>query len=189
MKPLFFLKTLAIFLFLTLFLSCAKEKSEQSVIVVKVPPFYDKKYSQFGNYLRFQDFLFPPKDISKDEIHYPDSSDKTGLPNDYGMAYTVTIKNGQVALNSETQGSFSDTEILTERLHVIFQNNEKKGVYEPDSLKIYKAVGIDADKSVRYGDFIKVVEAVKQSGAEPIVLLFDDDAIPKAIISTKELPK
>ena len=186
MKLQIFLKNFALILFLSLLLSCAKAPTEQSVIVVKVPPFYDKKYSDFGNYLRFQDFLFPPKDISKDKIHYPDSSDKTVLPNDYGMAYQVSVKNGKVLLNSEVQGNISDTERLIERLHGIFQHNEENGVYEPNNRKIYKAVGIKTDNSVKYGDFFKVVEAVKQSGADPIVLLFDDDARPKFAINLNE---
>ncbi|HQU84723.1 MAG TPA: biopolymer transporter ExbD [Pyrinomonadaceae bacterium] len=189
MKLKFFLKIFASTLFLILLSSCAKIPIEQTVIVVKVPPFYDKKYSQYGNFLRFQDFLFPPKGISKDKIHYPDSSDNTGLPNDDSLLYVLVEANGKVKINNEPQGNVSDTQKLTERLKGVFEDREKYGVFEPHSEKIVKAIGIKTHNSVKYGDFFKVVEAVKQSGAEPIVLLFDDDARPKTIISTDDLGK
>jgi hypothetical protein len=35
-------------------------------------------------------------------------------------------------------------------------------------------------ESIKYSEIFKFLEAVKQSGADPIVLLFDNDARPQA---------
>ncbi len=96
--------------------------------------------------------------------------------------YVSAEENGKVKLNSQDAGNISKTDSLTIRLSEIFREREKNGVYEPGNWKIVKAVGIKTAHSIEYGDFIKVVEAVKRSGAEPIVLLFDDDAMPKTKI-------
>lgn len=75
------LKVFTLVIVYCLLTSCSDTKStEQSVIVAKVPPFYDDKFSDYGNFLRFEDFLFPPKGVSKDEIKYPKAGDKQGLP-------------------------------------------------------------------------------------------------------------
>ena len=156
---------------------CSNTKSpEQTVIFVKVPPFYDKKFSDYGNYLRFQDFLFPPKGISKDEISYPKAGDKQGLPNDDSILEISINEKGEITLNLQNEGNVLDTTFLIEHLKTIFRKRAEAGVYEEGSRKIFKAVGIKTAGSVKYGDFIKIVDAVKQSGADPIVLRFKDDA-------------
>lgn len=161
-----------------LFIDCSGEKpSEESVIVVKVPPFYDDKLSRQENFWRFQHFLFPQKEI-------PNPIPK-GLPNDDSILFVSINEDGKIKLNSEDEGDVSETEVLRERLTAIFQGREKDGVYETGTRNVVKAVGVQTAPSIKYGDFIKVVDAVKQSGAEPTVLLFDDDARPKLTIDTR----
>ncbi|MDQ3130391.1 MAG: hypothetical protein M3Q99_06475 [Acidobacteriota bacterium] len=101
-----------------------------------------------------------------------------GLPHDHSLLIISIDESGKLTLNSENEGNVSDTNFLMTRLSKIFREREETGVYEPGKWKIVKAVGIKAARSIKYGDFIKVVEAIKQSGAEPIVLLIDE-AKPK----------
>ncbi len=158
-----------------LLLSCSKNQQiERNIIIVKVPPIYDEKLSREENYYRFQHFLFP-------QIEIPNPIPK-GLPNDCSLFSISVEENGKLKLNSQDIGSISETKLLTEQLKTFFQERERLGVYEPGNWKVVKAVGIETVPSTKYGDFMKVVDAVKQSGADPIVLLFDNDAKPRMII-------
>lgn len=155
-----------------LFLGCSNiRQTEQKIFVVKAPPIYNDKLSREENYYRFRHFLFPQEEI-------PNPIPK-GLPNDDSLLFVTIEENDKITLNSQDLGSISETQFLKARLAEIFQEREKVGVYETESRKIVKAVGIEAAHSIKYGDFINVIEAIKQSGAEPIVLLFEDDARPK----------
>ncbi len=160
-------------IFCFLLLNCSKDQqTEQSIIIVKVPPFYNEKLSREENYWRFRHFLFPQVEIP--------SSLPTGLPYDRNLLFVSVDEGGEIKFNnSEDMGSVSDTDYLKSYLAEIFLQREKNGMYEPGNRKVYKAVGIETADSIKYGDFVKVVDAVKQSGADPIVLLFDDDAFPK----------
>lgn len=155
----------------------SENQEAKEIIVVKIPPLYDKKLSPEENYWHFQHFLFP-------QVEIPNPIPK-GLPNDDGLLYLSLENGGQLKLNSEDEGNISDTKFLTERLRTIFQNREKNGVYEPYNWKVVKAIGIRATSSTKYYDVLKAVDAVKQSGADPIVLLFDD-ALPNMRIVTPE---
>ena len=162
-------------IFCCLLLSCSEnQQTEQNIIIVKVPPIYDENLSREANYYRFQHFLFP-------QLEIPNPIPK-GLPNDDSVLFVSVNEDGKIELNSQKIGSISKTDSLTLRLAEIFLEREKNGMYEPGNWKIVKAVGIKTAHSIKYSDFIKVVKAVKHSGAEPIVLLFNDDTKPKAKI-------
>lgn len=154
-----------------LLLSCSEnQQTEQNIIVVKVPPFYNEKLSQEENYWRFQHFLFPQEEIP---IPIP-----KGLPHDHSLLVVSIEETGKLTLNSEVEGNMSNTNFLMTRLSNIFREREEGGVYEPGKWKIVKAVGVKAAHSIKYGDFIKLIDTIKQSGADPIVLLLDE-AKPK----------
>ena len=154
------------------FVNCSAEKPPaQKIIFVKVPPVYNEKLSREENFWLYQKFLFP-------QIEIPNPIPQ-GIPNDDSLLFVEISENGEIELNSQAMGNTSETEKLRRRLAGIFSEREKMGAYEPASRKIVKAVGIRVSRSVKYGDFMKVVEAVEQSGAEPIVLLFNDEMKPK----------
>ncbi len=91
------------------------------------------------------------------------------------LLLVVTIQNdGQIKLNNESNGDLSNTQILNVRLAKIFDDRVKYEVYEEKTNKIFKKVIIRATPSTKYGDVVKVIDAVKESGAEPIVLQIDD---------------
>lgn len=168
-----------------LFISCSKTpQTEQTVIFVKVPPIYNDKFSQEENYYRFRHFLFP-----QEEIPNPIPE---GLPNDDSLLFVSIDKNCKIKLNSENTGDVSEIRLFKERLKNIFQERKEAGVYETHKWKVVKAVGIKANTSIKYGDFIKVVEAIKQSDADPIVLIFENNARPKSkfnLLTGEEIKK
>ncbi len=159
-----------------LFINCSKKDlPEQTVIIVKVPPIYNEQLSREENYYRFQRFLFP-------QLEMPNPIPK-GLPNDDSVLFVSVNEKDEIELNSQKAGTVSRTDSLTSWLAHIFSEREKQSMYEPGNRRIVKVVGIKTAPSVKYGDFMKVVEAIKQSGAEPIILLFNDDTKPKPKIS------
>lgn len=169
-------KIILLSIFCFLFINCSENpKTEQDFFIVKVPPIYNDKLSEEENYYRFQHFLFP-----QEEIPNPIPA---SLPNDDSLLYVSIDENGKIKLNSQDIGDISNTKLLKEKLTMIFLERKKNRVFESDSQKVVKAVGIKSDLSIKYGDFIKVVEAVNQSNADPIVLLFDNDARPKLKIN------
>ena len=83
-------------------------------------------------------------------------------------------KDGRLALNGDNMGVLSDTGKLIDKLSLVFKERENNGVFREGSNEIEKAVFIKVPRSGRYGDFVKLVEAVKLSGADPIVIQIDD---------------
>lgn len=84
---------------------------------------------------------------------------------------------GKVTLNLEPAGTTDDTRPLVKRLKHIFAERKRKRVYEPRAeakMKIATAVYIRAPSSARYAAVVKVVDAVKTAGGDPIGLHVDD---------------
>jgi biopolymer transport protein ExbD len=55
-----------------------------------------------------------------------------------------------------------------------FQDRERNGVYKEGTTEVEKTVFVKAPRSVKYGDVVKVFDAIKGSGAQPIGLQIDD---------------
>ena len=176
----------AIFVFLVLagasFLSCTRSKElAPDVIFVRIPPFYDAKLSPGENQCVFSGFLFP-------NAYTPDvvrNCTDSGLANDDSLLYVSLEEDGSLRVNMQP---ISDNRQLTEKLAQLFQEREKNGVFEPGSDRVIKAVGIHAPDSVTYADFITVAQAVKESGARPIVLLLDGH-LPEMLIESPDREK
>ncbi len=83
-------------------------------------------------------------------------------------------KDAKIALNNDPFGDVSDTEKLRDRLKEIFTERERNGVLREGSNEVEKTLFIKSPKSVRYGDVVKVIDAVKSVGASPIGLQVDD---------------
>lgn len=86
-------------------------------------------------------------------------------------------QNGIVKMNSERYGNVENLNPLAERLNEIFYERKEAGGFEENSNKIYKTVVVKSPLSAKYGDVVKVIDAVKLSGADPIILQIDD--LPK----------
>ncbi len=163
-----------------LFQACEKqERVELDIILVKVPPFYDTNLTSGQNYWLWQEFLFPDQNSRE----FPtDTIPDEGIPNDDSLLFVVLQENGSLRINSELAGDIYNTEQLTDRLSNVFEERTRAGVFEPGNWKIVKAVGIRIPRTVRYGDAIEVAQAVKKSGADPIILLLDGHLPMQTII-------
>jgi biopolymer transport protein ExbD len=96
------------------------------------------------------------------------------LPNDDSFLIISPEKDGKLKINQQFNGTLENTNPLLEKLSEIFAYREKSGIFEENSYKVVKAVIVKAPRSVKYGDVLKVIDAVKTSGADPIVLQIDD---------------
>lgn len=142
---------------------------KEKIIIVKIPPFYDSKLSREENFWRYDNFLFPRENIS--------SLPPKGIPNYDALLQVRVDKNGILELNKTDQGKVSDTQKLKKTLERIFKEREENGVYETASNRIVKAVSIQVEDSTKYNAFFGIIETIKESGADPIILRFDDDAM------------
>jgi hypothetical protein len=68
----------------------------------------------------------------------------------------------------------SDIESLKSRLEPLLKEREKFSVREVCSNEIMKTVLLKSSRSIKYGEVVKVIDALKEIGAEPIVLQIDD---------------
>lgn len=112
----------------------------------------------------------------------PQKAKESGEP--HPLALVVALNPDlTLRLNKETvSGTVNETNNLTERLSEIFQQRANNGVYAEErasqanlseSERIEKTVFIKAPRSTDYGSVIKVVDAVKLAGANPISLQID----------------
>jgi len=89
----------------------------------------------------------------------------------------------QLKLNQDSIGSVNDTGILSQRLVQLFQQRKEQHAYKPgmetrsdlpDSERLEKTVFVKAPRSAKYGDVVKVIDAIKGAGASPVGLQVDD---------------
>ncbi len=79
----------------------------------------------------------------------------------------------KLQLNGQDIGSVNDTGQLSKTLADIFQQRKERNQINPATGELYKTVFIKAPKSVKYGDVVKVIDAVKGAGATPVGLQVD----------------
>jgi biopolymer transport protein ExbD len=100
------------------------------------------------------------------------------------LTLVVSISNDlQLKLNQENIGSVNDTTPLSQRLAQVFQLRKEQRAYKPgmetrtdlpDSERLEKTVFVKAPRSLKYGDVVKVIDAIKGAGATPVGLQVDD---------------
>jgi biopolymer transport protein ExbD len=73
----------------------------------------------------------------------------------------------------EEFGKSEDASSLTEKLIQIFKEREQKMAFDENG-KIPKTVIIKSPRNLAYGKVVKIVDAAKIAGAEPISLQIDD---------------
>lgn len=106
----------------------------------------------------------------------PEEQDKNVVlkPNPNTLIVFISRDGGKLRLNTEDIGAVADTEPLTAKLQEVFKDREAKGVIREGTNEVEKTIFIKAPKSVKYGDVVKVIDAVKMAGAQPIGLQIDD---------------
>lgn len=95
-------------------------------------------------------------------------------PNPLTLVVAVNKDTKDVTLNNEPFGNVTDTEKLQNKLREVFTQREQNGTIREGTNEVEKTVFIKSPKSVRYGDVVKVIDAVKTAGASPIGLQVDD---------------
>lgn len=103
----------------------------------------------------------------------PDESNNPPRPNPLTLVVTVD-KDLKMKLNTDDIGNTSDTSALSGRLSQLFKDRENQGTFREGTNQVEKTLFIKAPRSVKYGEVVKVIDAVKVAGAEPIGLQIDD---------------
>lgn len=89
----------------------------------------------------------------------------------------------QLRLNQDGAGSVNDTAVLSQRLRQVFQQRKEQRAYKvgmetrtdvPEEERIEKTVFIKAPRTLRYEEVVKVIDAIKGAGANPVGLQVDD---------------
>lgn len=89
----------------------------------------------------------------------------------------------QLKLNQDSMGSVNDTGPLSQKLRVVFQQRKEQHAFKPgmetrsdlpEEDRIEKTVFVKAPRSLRYEEVVKVIDAIKGAGANPVGLQVDD---------------
>ena len=89
----------------------------------------------------------------------------------------------KLKLNQNDYGSVSDLEPMSTMLAQVFRRRKEQLAFKPGlddrsdltiDERIEKTLIIKANRSIKYGDVVKIIDAVKGAGASPIVLQIDD---------------
>lgn len=104
----------------------------------------------------------------------PDQQQVVPKPNPLTLVVAINKADRKITLNNEPAGDVTNPADLTTRLSTIFKERESQGVFRDGTNEVEKTLFIKSPRSIRYGDVVKVIDAVKQSGAQPIGLQIDD---------------
>lgn len=105
----------------------------------------------------------------------PKKDDQTiAKPNPLTLVVSIDNATKKVALNKNDAGDVDDAVSLTNQLTQIFKDREANGVFREGTNQVEKTVFIKAPKNLNYGSVVKVIDAVKQAGAEPVGLQIDE---------------
>lgn len=103
----------------------------------------------------------------------PEDANNKPMPNP--LTLVVTIDNNlKLKLNADEIGTTSDADPLRDKLLQIFKDRENNGTFREGTNEVEKTIFIKAPRSVKYGEVVKVIDAVKVAGAQPIGLQIDD---------------
>jgi biopolymer transport protein ExbD len=89
----------------------------------------------------------------------------------------------QLKLNQDSMGSVNDTAPLSSKLQQTFEKRKQDRAFKvgmetrvdlPDTERIEKTVFVKAPRSLPYGEVVKVIDAIKAAGANPVGLQVDD---------------
>ncbi len=88
-----------------------------------------------------------------------------------------------IKLNADSVGSVNDVAPLAQRLALVFAQRKDQRAYKigmetrtdlKEDERIEKTVFVKAPRSLKYGEVVKVIDAIKGAGANPVGLQVDD---------------
>ena len=104
----------------------------------------------------------------------PDEQQANPKPNPLTLVVSINKSDKKVTLNNEDLGDISNLSGLTDKLKQIFADRTQNNVLREGTNEVEKTLFIKSPRSVRYGEVVNVIDAVKQAGAQPIGLQIDD---------------
>jgi biopolymer transport protein ExbD len=91
------------------------------------------------------------------------------------LTLVVTISNDlKLKLNQDEMGSVNDTAPIGTRLAGLFEQRKRERAFRPGTEDVEKTVFVKAPRSLKYGEVVKVIDAIKGAGANPVGLQVDD---------------
>jgi len=99
------------------------------------------------------------------------------------LTLVVSIANDlSIKLNQDNMGSVNDTTPLSNKLVQVFKERKETRAYKvgmetssvSEDEKIEKTVFVKAPRALKYGEVVKVIDAIKGAGASPVGLQVDD---------------
>ena len=100
------------------------------------------------------------------------------------LTLVVSIANDlSIKLNQDNMGSVNDTTPLAQRLAQVFKERKEQRAYKvgmetaanvSEDERIEKTVFVKAPRALKYGEVVKVIDAIKGAGASPVGLQVDD---------------
>ncbi len=91
------------------------------------------------------------------------------------LTLVVTIGNDlKLRLNEDNMGSVNDTSPLAAKLNSVFQQRTEQHAYRSGTEEVEKTVFVKAPRSLKYGDVVKVIDAIKGAGSDRVGLQVDD---------------
>ena len=100
------------------------------------------------------------------------------------LTLVVTIGSDlSIKLNQDALGSVNETAPLAQKLAQVFQQRKETHAYRigfetrsdlKEEDRIEKTVFVKAPRATKYGDVVKVIDAIKGAGASPVGLQVDD---------------
>ena len=103
-------------------------------------------------------------------------------PNPLTLVVTIS-QDLQIKLNQDSLGSVNDTSPLAQKLAQTFAQRKEQRAYKigmenrsdlKEDDRIEKTVFVKAPRAAKYGDVVKVIDAIKGAGASPVGLQVDD---------------
>ena len=114
----------------------------------------------------------------------PDPNEDLRMLKPNPLTLVVSISTDlRLKLNQDDIGNVNDSAPLSVRLQQIFRQRREVRAYKPGSEtrtdlpedeRVEKTITVKAPRSIKYGDVMKVIDAMKGAGASPIVLQLDD---------------
>ena len=94
-------------------------------------------------------------------------------PNPLTLVVTIA-PDLKLKLNLDEMGSVNDTAPLASKLAYLFQQRKEQNAFRTGTTEVEKTVFVKAPRSMHYGEVVKVIDAIKGAGANPVGLQIDD---------------
>ncbi len=122
--------------------------------------------------------LITPLKPSRFEAKIPaepkDEQNAPVKPNPLTLVVTID-KSGALLLNKDSMGNVGDTSTLTDKLIATFKERAIAGTaLVGNTNEVERTIFVKAPRSLKYGEVVKVIDAVKIAQAQPIGLQIDD---------------